>query len=259
MSTPSVLMVGAGEYNCGFVPNNAAGAAPDKPAGVVGISLLDLQLRGKIGRVLLADADGRRIPAALATMAAKIGAYVGLAPLVAAIDAFPKDATCAFDPLAAEAAMDTLERGDVVIVFTPDPTHFAIASAAIKRGLHVLIAKPVVKVLSEHILLEQAAREAGVICAVEYHKRWDPIYSDARERSRTLGPFAFFSSIMTQRRTQLETFAPWAGKSSDISYYLNSHHMDVLAWMLEGRARPEQVTASSSTGVADALLGRACE
>ena len=64
---------------------------------------------------------------------------------------------------------------------------------------------------------------------------------------------------MTQRRSQLDTFAGWAGKSSDISYYLNSHHADVLAWMVAGVARPEAVTAVASTGVADAHLGRPCE
>lgn len=30
---------------------------------------------------------------------------------------------------------------------------------------------------------------------------------------------------MTQPKKQLDTFAGWAGKSSDISYYLNSHHI----------------------------------
>ena len=90
-------------------------------------------------------------------------------------------------------------------------------------------------------------------------QRWDPIYSDARERARKLGPFSFYSALMTQRRAQLDTFRSWAGLSSDISYYLNSHHIDVLAWILEGRARPERVVAAASTGVADALLGRPCE
>ncbi len=41
-----------------------------------------------------------------------------------------------------------------------------------------------------------------------------------------------------------------AGKSSDISYYLNSHHVDFHVWSLHGRARPVSVTAMGSTGVA---------
>jgi hypothetical protein len=41
-----------------------------------------------------------------------------------------------------------------------------------------------------HILLSQLA--------VEYHKRFDPIYSDARNRARGLGPFSYFYSYMAQ-------------------------------------------------------------
>jgi D-galacturonate reductase len=69
----NVLMVGAGEYNCGYVPSNTKGAAPDKKAGVTAIVLFDLRRRGKLGRVLLADAIGTRLPGARATMKEKIG------------------------------------------------------------------------------------------------------------------------------------------------------------------------------------------
>ena len=248
----TILMVGAGEYNVGYVPT-AAGAAADKRCGVTAIVLFDLRRRGLVNRILLADADGRRIPLARACMDEKIGAFKGMDT---SVECWPKDETVAFDPKAAEAAMDTMSPGDGVIVFTPDHTHFAITAAAIQRGLHVLIAKPIVKVLSEHLTLDAAAREARVLCAVEYHKRWDPIYNDARERARGLGDFSFFTSMMTQRKVQLDTFAAWAGKSSDISYYLNSHHIDFLCWCLEGKARPETVTAASSIGVAEKQLTR---
>ena len=303
----SVLMVGAGEYCCGYVAT-AAGAAPDKRCGVVAVTLLDLRRRGKLGRILLAEADASRLPAARACMAEKIGAvYRDLD--VACIECWPRaDVTSGFYPGAAAEAMASLAPGDAVIIFTPDPTHAPLAAAAIARGLHVLVAKPLVKTLAEHAALAAAARAAGVLLACEYHKcahvtadggggdddevlrprgarrvaafaakswpaaavpatslppslrrRWDPIYNDARERARALGPFSFFSAVMTQRRSQLDTFAGWAGKSSDISYYLNSHHADVLAWMVAGAARPETVTAVASTGVADAHLGRPCE
>lgn len=171
------------------------------------------------------------------------------------LECFPAD-DVAWDGEAYLKAMDTMEAGDAVIIFTPDDTHFPIATAAIHRGLHVLVAKPLVKRLDEHLKLQTAANEAGVILATEYHKRWDPIYSDARARMRCLGPFSYYSSVMTQRREQLDTFAGWAGKSSDISYYLNSHHIDIHCWAMEGKGRPIRVVAAASTGVANARLGR---
>ena len=101
----SVLMVGAGEYNVGYVPT-AAGAAPDKRCGVTAIVLFDLRRRGKVGRILLADADGRRLPLARACMDEKIGrAYVDMDTTV---ECWPKDETVAFDAGAPAAAMDSL-------------------------------------------------------------------------------------------------------------------------------------------------------
>lgn len=125
--------------------------------------------------------------------------------------------------------------------------------AAIERGLHVLITKPAVKTLEHHLVLEKAARAKGVFVMVEVHKRFDPIYVDARDRIQKLGGCSFFQSYMSQPKHQLQTFKAWAGKSSDISYYLNSHHVDFHEWALLGKARPLTVTAIASTGVAKSL------
>jgi D-galacturonate reductase len=73
---------------------------------------------------------------------------------------------------------------------------------------------------------------------------------------------------MSQPKFQLETFKSWAGIDSDISYYLNSHHIDVSTvhmpmraatdgqihcWMVEGKYRPTRVTASASKGIATGM------
>lgn len=67
------------------------------------------------------------------------------------------------------------------------------------------------------------------------------------------------AAYMSQPKTQLHTFKSWAGttiimslctfvlslnfpgKSSDISYYLNSHHVDYHAWATQGLTRPMHV------------------
>jgi len=58
---------------------------------------------------------------------------------------------------------------------------------------------------------------------------------------------------MSQPKFQLETFSSWAGVGSDISYYLNSHHIDFHCWSMQGKARPTRIIALKSTGVASAL------
>jgi D-galacturonate reductase len=153
-------------------------------------------------------------------------------------------------PLAYREALQTLSPGDVVVVFTPDDTHFGIAMDVVSRGCHALVAKPIVKTVDEHLALVRAAQDHGVLVAMEVHKRWDPIYADARDRIAALGEFSFFSSYMSQPKSQLDTFRSWAGKSSDISYYLNAHHIDFHLWSVGRFARPVAVYASAATGVA---------
>lgn len=248
MKRPSVLMVGTGEYTTGYVHNGASGS--DKSAGVVALSLFDMRRRGKIGRLMMAGTNGSKFPGIRRHLHEAIGrAYKDIDT---SFQSYPSDDVRG-DPQAYLAAMDALEPGDMVTVFTPDDTHFAIAMEAVDRGLHVLVAKPLVKTLEEHLTLADAARRNGVLVAMEVHKRWDPIYADARDRIRQLGEFSFFSSFMSQPKYQLQTFRSWAGKSSDISYYLNAHHIDFNVWSVSHAARPLSVAALGSTGVARSL------
>lgn len=89
---------------------------------------------------------------------------------------------CSDDKVDAKAyltALDALPKGSAVIIFTPDDTHFEQALAAVERGHHVLVTKPIVQTLAHHAELAAAAEKHGVLVAVEVHKRWDPIYTDA--------------------------------------------------------------------------------
>ena len=109
-----------------------------------------------------------------------------------------------------KAYLDALTKfakpGDVCSVFTPDDSHFDIISAALDHGLHVMATKPMVKTLKEHQFLVDKAKEKNVLLQIEVHKRFDPIYSDARMRIQKLGDFNFFTSYMSQPKFQLETF-----------------------------------------------------
>lgn len=246
MAPPNVLMVGSGEYTTGFVRDHAS--TSDKGAGVVALTLFDLRSRGLTGELLMAATNGTRFPAIRDHLRSAIADRY---QLDTSFRSFPAD-TIASDPDAWLAAIEQLRPGDVVTVFTPDDTHHRIALAALRKRCHVLIAKPLVRTLAEHLELAAAAAENGVLCAMEVHKRWDPIYADARDRIRRLGHFGHFAAYMSQPKSQLDTFRSWAGKSSDISYYLNTHHIDFLHWAVGHQARPVSVTALASSGVARA-------
>jgi len=242
----SALMIGTGEYTTGYVHH--AASTSDKGAGVVALTLFDLRRLGKINRIVMAGTNGTKFPLIREHFKDKIEQIYQ--SMDTRFESFPDDQTIS-DPKAYLRALDAMSTGDLVTIFTPDDTHFQIALDAIERGLHVLLTKPPVKTLSEHHQLIRAAEKQDVLVAIEVHKRWDPIYVDAKDRIRTLDNFSFFSAYMSQPKKQLETFRHWAGKSSDISYYLNSHHVDFHAWAVGNTARPIQVAATASTGIAN--------
>lgn len=251
---PAMIMIGSGEYTTGF---GAASAKSDKSAGVVAITVFDLRSKGLVGDAAIVGVNGKKFPKIREHMGRAIRDAYPASKFDIDFASFPGDDEA--DAKAYEKALTSYPSGSCVTIFTPDDTHFDIALAAVRAGHHVLVTKPAVMKLSHHIELAKAAREHNVLVSIEVHKRWDPMYVDARDRIRADGSMSFMTSYMSQPKRQLETFKAWAGIRSDISYYLNSHHVDFAEWCFAGIARPVRVTASAATGVADATLGRPCE
>ncbi|KAG9126485.1 hypothetical protein FRC07_003264 [Ceratobasidium sp. 392] len=240
----NVLMCGTGEYTTGWTGSGASKS--DKKVGVVGLTLFDLRRLGKVDQLGMVGVSGGKFPAIRQHLDEKIGQVYKDLDLT--FTSYPEESKT--DPEAYKAAIDALEPGAAVIIFTPDSTHYPIAKYALERKLHVLVTKPATQLLSHHNELIELADKNGVACWVEHHKRYDPAYSDARGRAADLGEFNFFSAWMSQPKSQLETFRAWAGKDSDISYYLSSHHIDICAWILQDKAYPTRVVASAATGIA---------
>ncbi|KAK4467197.1 hypothetical protein QBC42DRAFT_2581 [Cladorrhinum samala] len=248
MNPLNVLMVGTGEYTTGFV--GTGGSQSDKKVGVVGLSMFDLRRRGKVGRLGMVGVNGTKFPAIREHLHKNI--TLAYNNLDTSFESFPADD--AKDPDAYKSAIDALKPGDAITIFTPDTTHYPIALYAIERGIHVMITKPAVKLLEHHIALLEAAEKHGVYVYIEHHKRYDPAYADAKFRAQKLGDFNYFYSYMSQPKFQLETFKAWAGIDSDISYYLNSHHVDICDSMVSQLGYiPVKVSASASKGTALSL------
>ncbi|KAJ9609132.1 hypothetical protein H2200_006903 [Cladophialophora chaetospira] len=246
MAPPAVLMVGTGEYTTGFV--SGAASTSDKKVGVVGLTLFDLRRRGKVSNLSMVGVSGTKFPAIREHLKKNISeTYNGLD---VSFQSFPSDDQS--DPEAYKRAIEALPKGSAVTIFTPDSTHYDIAKYAIERGHHVLLTKPATKLLSHHLELLALAKQHNVFVYVEHHKRFDPAYADAKFRSKKLGDFNYFYSYMSQPKSQLETFKAWAGKESDISYYLNSHHVDICEWIVRDAGwQPTTVRASASVGISE--------
>jgi D-galacturonate reductase len=208
--------------------------------------MLELYRQKLINRIILVDVCAQRATKALANLKTTL-TRIGITNLDAdVIEVLEHDN---FDVDIAKKAFDMVGKGGICTIFTPDSTHTSLALDAVERGLHVMVAKPLTKTLAEHHRIIDKAKQANVLVCVEFHKRFDPIYADAINRSKQLGALSFFSSFMSQPKQQIESFRSWAGKSSDISYYLNSHHIDIVCQMFASTlSSPKKVVAVSSKG-----------
>ena len=110
-------------------------------------------------------------------------------PFLEASSAYSLDAIVTANPGRAEqaaaahprarivASSDELFAGaeelDLVVVGTPPANHYALADAAIRHGLHVVVDKPFVPISTQGEDLIAKARQAGVVLSVFQNRRWD--------------------------------------------------------------------------------------
>jgi D-galacturonate reductase len=246
------LIIGIGEYVTGLSGEKKADS--DKSIGVVALALFDMRERGLINSVKLCGRDSSRFKLIEDNFNTNMKA---LYPnLDTSFEQFPKNEK---SNEAYKDAIDSLKEGSIVFVFTPDDTHFKITQYALEKKMHVQVAKPLVKTFNEHQILNQIAQKNSLLCMLEVHKRYDPIYADARDKIQSFGGFSYYNSYMSQPLHQLDTFSSWAGISSDISYYLNSHHVDFLLWATSDFSKPISVYATASSGVGSQRLERMLE
>ena len=109
---------------------------------------------------------------------------------------------------------------DAVVVATPAPTHYAITRAAIERGKHVLVEKPITTDASQAADLCERARSANTILMVGHVF----IYNPGVQRLKTLYSAGEIGRLlyMTMRRTNLgpirvDVNAAWDLATHDVS------------------------------------------
>ena len=84
------------------------------------------------------------------------------------LDTYPADNEINSNAYIQAINSNNYQPGDLAIIFTPDDTHFEIAKYCIQQGLHVLVTKPVVKTLKDHIELDRLSREFKVLVGIYY-------------------------------------------------------------------------------------------
>lgn len=135
--------------------------------------------------------------------------------------------------------MDTMLNSvdcDAVAIVTPDFAHAEPAICAARHKKHVLIEKPLATTAEDVKAILEAVRENGVRAMVDLHNRWSPPFNAAKlaiDRGE-LGEMVSAYFRLNDVKWVATDMLPWAAESS-ILWFLGSHSVDTLSWLLDSR------------------------
>ena len=132
---------------------------------------------------------------------------------------------------------------DLIVIATPNITHFDFASKALNAGKHVVVDKPFTNTLAEATELVKLAKNRGRVISVFQDRRWDSDFLTVRQvvASGALGDVAHFESHYDRYRPEpRQRWRELPGPGSGIWFDLGPHLVD-QALQLFGR--PEGVYA----------------
>ncbi|WP_429498385.1 oxidoreductase [Robbsia andropogonis] len=118
---------------------------------------------------------------------------------------------------------------DLVVLPTPNTTHYPLALAALRAGKHVVVDKPFTTSLQEAQDLARTAREMGRLLTVFHNRRWDADFLAVRALldAGTLGRVIDFQSTMHYfRPTVRDRWREQAGTGGGLWNDLGPHMVD---------------------------------
>jgi predicted dehydrogenase len=134
---------------------------------------------------------------------------------------------------------DLLELGiDAVSIAAPTHLHRSIAIAAISRGVHVLVEKPITSSVEEGREIIAAARRAGVTLMVGHVERFNPAVQAIKEAIRE-------EDILSIAITRVGPFPP---RMSNVGVVIDLavHDIDLISWFTESEIVEVQPQLSSA-------------
>lgn len=94
---------------------------------------------------------------------------------------------------------------DLIVIPTPNDTHFPLAKAALEAGKHVVVDKPFTVTLSQARELDALARSTGRVLSVFHNRRWDSDFLTLKAllADGVLGEVSLFESHFDRFRPQV--------------------------------------------------------
>jgi predicted dehydrogenase len=116
---------------------------------------------------------------------------------------------------------------DLLVIASPNESHYPLAAAALHAGKHVVVDKPFTVKLADARSLVQLAEERGKLLSVFHNRRWDSeaLAAKAMVESGILGEISHFETHIDRFRPQVrqrwrEQTGPGAGLWFDLGPHL---------------------------------------
>jgi len=134
--------------------------------------------------------------------------------------------------------MIDMENLDAVCIFTPHVYHYEQAYYSLKKGLHVLVEKPMVCTVRQAEKLLEIAEKNSRVLLVSYQRHYDPRYVFAKNliKSGGIGEIKQISIWLAQGWKKLATGKWRMDPSISCGGMLmdsGSHIIDILLWLVE--------------------------
>lgn len=133
---------------------------------------------------------------------------------------------------------------DAVCVCTPDWLHREPVLAAIERGLHILVEKPLAITLDDADAMIAAAEAAGLTLMVGHILRFDPRYAQA-QATVAAGTIGRLTHLYGRRHNLIESGLRFQGQTSVVNF-LGVHDLDIMLWCAD--CPVEEVYAAGGKG-----------
>jgi predicted dehydrogenase len=121
-------------------------------------------------------------------------------------------------------AMDDLE---LIVINTPDDTHYDYARRALTAGKHVVVEKPFTNTTAEgEALIALAGQQGKMLCAYQ-NRRWDADFLTVKEvlAKGHIGRPVEFESVFARYRSHIQP-GTWKEQAGGMTYNLGSHLID---------------------------------
>jgi scyllo-inositol 2-dehydrogenase (NADP+) len=134
---------------------------------------------------------------------------------------------------------------DVVVVSTPNETHFVLASRVLEAGKHVVIDKPFAPTSEDALALGQLAKSKGLLAIPFHNRRWDGDFLTVKKllKEAAVGRLVTFESHFDRFRPlpRLNTWKEAENPANGMLFDLGPHLVDQVLALF---GAPDAITAS---------------